>query len=206
MVTGTFGRRIWKNRRRALRLDGSSEGVVESAIRRDPEAIRALWREHRGWVAGVLLAHKSSEVDLEDLLQEVALTVVRRIHEVQDAGAIRGWLRTVALNAARADGRRRSRRRRLDGAYRGVHPVASGGVDDAREEAVRLLELTRLLDEKYREPLILRCVRGMSYRQIGEAMGLPETTVETRIARGRRMLRELFARQERRAQAGEDRS
>jgi DNA-directed RNA polymerase specialized sigma24 family protein len=31
----------------------------------------------------------------------------------------------------------------------------------------------------------------MSYREIGRVMGLPETTVETRVARGRRMLREL---------------
>jgi DNA-directed RNA polymerase specialized sigma24 family protein len=30
----------------------------------------------------------------------------------------------------------------------------------------------------------------MSYKEIGEAMGLPDTTIETRIARARRMLRE----------------
>ena len=48
-----------------------------------------------------------------------------------------------------------------------------------------------VMPDGYREPLILKCVRGMSYRQIGAMMGLPETTIETRIARGRRMLREL---------------
>jgi DNA-directed RNA polymerase specialized sigma24 family protein len=37
----------------------------------------------------------------------------------------------------------------------------------------------------------MRCVRGMSYKQIGAVLDLPETTIETRIARGRRMLREL---------------
>jgi DNA-directed RNA polymerase specialized sigma24 family protein len=31
----------------------------------------------------------------------------------------------------------------------------------------------------------------MSYREIGEVLNLPETTVETRIARARKMLREL---------------
>jgi DNA-directed RNA polymerase specialized sigma24 family protein len=30
----------------------------------------------------------------------------------------------------------------------------------------------------------------MSYREIGQVLGLPETTIETRIARARRMLRE----------------
>jgi predicted RNA polymerase sigma factor len=33
-------------------------------------------------------------------------------------------------------------------------------------------------------------VQGMSYREIGRVLGLPETTIETRIARARRMLRE----------------
>ena len=55
------------------------------------------------------------------------------------------------------------------------------------------MELARELPEGYREPLLMRCARGMSYTQIGAVLGLPETTVETRIARGRRMLRDLVA-------------
>jgi DNA-directed RNA polymerase specialized sigma24 family protein len=53
------------------------------------------------------------------------------------------------------------------------------------------MALARTLPEGYREPLLMRCVRGMSYKQIGAVLDLPETTIETRIARGRRMLREL---------------
>jgi predicted RNA polymerase sigma factor len=41
------------------------------------------------------------------------------------------------------------------------------------------------------EPLILKAIQGMSYREIGRVLNLPETTIETRIARGRKMLREL---------------
>jgi DNA-directed RNA polymerase specialized sigma24 family protein len=53
------------------------------------------------------------------------------------------------------------------------------------------MQLAANLPDGYREPLLLRCVQGMGYRQIGEVMGLPETTIETRIARGRRMLRDM---------------
>ena len=35
-----------------------------------------------------------------------------------------------------------------------------------------------------------RCLRSMTYEQIGEVLDLPVTTVETRLARGRKMLRE----------------
>ncbi len=169
--------------------------TARAAIRRDPEAIRAIWREHRQWIAAILLAHKPRGVDLEDLLQDVALTMVRKIDEIRDPAALRGWLRMIALNTALATGREKTRRTRLDREFRLRLTSEPEDVSaDATEQAERLLDLARELPDGYREPLILRCVRGMSYRQIAQAMDLPETTVETRISRGRRMLREKLAR------------
>jgi len=54
------------------------------------------------------------------------------------------------------------------------------------------------LPPEYREPLLLRCVRALTYQQISEILDLPVTTIETRLARARRMLRaeigdEVFA-------------
>lgn len=166
-----------------------------------------MWQENRRWVAAVILAHKPREAELEDLLQDVAMSFVRTISRLRDEAMLKPWLRTVAINAARAAGRETTRRRRhmgwkvSDGSGTeetepGVGPGEGGGrgPDDSvqrREEAGRLSALAARLPDGYREPLLLKCVRGLSYRQIGELMGLPETTVETRIARGRRMLREL---------------
>jgi RNA polymerase sigma-70 factor (ECF subfamily) len=58
------------------------------------------------------------------------------------------------------------------------------------EEARRAMAAANRLPEEYREPLLLRCVRGMSYKQIADLMGVPVTTIETRLARARRMVRE----------------
>ncbi|MEE8458695.1 MAG: sigma factor-like helix-turn-helix DNA-binding protein, partial [Phycisphaerales bacterium] len=49
------------------------------------------------------------------------------------------------------------------------------------------------LSDTYREPLMLRALHGMRGRHIAEILDLSEATVETRIARARRMLRELAA-------------
>ena len=178
----------------------SDEGaLVVRAARGDPGAQQALWVASRAWVAAVCLAHMPREADLEDLLQDVALAFVTRVHTVRDPGAFRGWLRMIAVNAAREAGRKRSRRRRLDadaGRSR-AQALPTGDTDEPGDRAASWDGATGLmakaleLPEGYREPLLLRCVRGMSYRQIGLVMDLPETTVETRIARGRRMLREL---------------
>jgi RNA polymerase sigma-70 factor (ECF subfamily) len=129
--------------------------------------------------------------------------MVRRIGDLRDPAAVRPWLRQVALNVARASGRRQQvrtperRSLRLTTAdladsvpeRSNEHPALA----DAAAEGARLLALARRLPEGYAEPLILRCVRGMSYREIGRVLDLPETTVETRIARARRMVRDLVA-------------
>lgn len=175
----------------------TDRATIASAIAGDREALREVWREHRRWVAAILLAHKPRQADLEDLLQTVAVQLCRKAGEVRDPEAFRPWLRMVAINVARAEGRSTTRKKngllRLVGRAEenergGAAPAESAGLS---QEAARLMDLARQLPEGYREPLLMRCLKGMSYRQIGEAMDLPETTIETRIARGRRMLREL---------------
>jgi len=188
---------------------GRQESAATAAIRwGDPDAIRAIWQENRSWIAALLLAHRPREVELEDLLQDVAMTVVRTIRQVQDERALHGWLRQVTLNTARAAGRKQTVRRRAAEALRtealregASEAQAAPAIAPEREETRRLLRLAEQLPEAYREPLLLRCARGMSYRRISAITGLPETTVETRIARGRRMLREM-AKAERGAERG----
>jgi RNA polymerase sigma-70 factor (ECF subfamily) len=182
--------------------EGTSRSAIAGAIRGDADALRAVWQDNRRWVAAVLLAHKPREVDLEDLLQEVAMSFVKTVGKLRDEAMLRPWLRTVAINAARASGRDARRRRRgvvwKIGSERAaeagrdlLEPCEPAGPPERSEQAGRLLDLASRLPDGYREPLILKTLRGMSYRQIGEMLGLPETTVETRIARGRKMLREL---------------
>src|SRR5262245_13059003 len=173
--------------------------TAAAAIAGDQDAVRQLWHEHRRWVAAILLAHKPRWADLDDLLQEVALSVVRKIGELRDPAAVRPWLRTVALNAAHLaarTGRRRARPLSLpeEEGRRAAGPgVATARPDDRApgDEGRRLMDLALRLPDGYREPLLLKAVQNLSYREIGRILGLPETTVETRIARGRKQLREL---------------
>ena len=182
----------------ALGAHGGVAGAIgPSPAFTDPAEVQRLWREHRRWVAAILLAHKPREVDLDDLLQTVAVSVVRKVGELRDPGALKPWLRTVAINAARAAGRNTQRTRKKlrlakqEVAAAGEGTPAGDSRSSALDEGRKLLDLARSMPDGYREPLLLRCVHGMSYRQISEVTGLKETTIETRIARGRRMLRDL---------------
>ena len=180
------------------------EQLVESARRGDCEAQQELWRAHRRWVAAIILAHRPRTVDVEDLLQDVAVRFVSKIHTLRESRAFRPWLRQIALNVCR--GSARSIKTSLR--FAGPHSDDGGQVDPGSisepasrdpeapqqlaqlDAAQRLLQQALSLPMTYREPLILRCVRAMTYQQISDVLGLPITTIETRLARARRMLRE----------------
>ena len=49
------------------------------------------------------------------------------------------------------------------------------------------------LPEQYRLPLALKYLEGLSYQQISEQLDLPQSTIETRLFRGRVMLRKLLS-------------
>jgi RNA polymerase sigma-70 factor (ECF subfamily) len=63
---------------------------------------------------------------------------------------------------------------------------------DAGRGAAEMLALLERLPSQFAEPLLLQATQGLSQRQLAQLLGVPETTVETRLARGRRMLRQLL--------------
>ena len=174
---------------------GEDLSLVRDAIRGDDAALRELWNRHRRWVAAVLIAHMPRDAEVDDLLQEVAVAVVAKISGLREEAAFKPWLRAVAMSIAKTTARRRQVRKsgwlKLVGLSGQREDERShDNASPAMQEGRGLMALAADLPDGYREPLLLKCVRDMSYKQIGDVMGLPDTTIETRIARARKMLRE----------------
>jgi RNA polymerase sigma-70 factor (ECF subfamily) len=170
------------------------EQLVARARGGDRDAAGALWQRHRRLVATVLLAHGDVR-ELDDLLQEVALRVTRSLDGLADAGSLRGWLRTVARRVAIDHGRRSGSAARLravsDQPAPAHEPVFDGAEQQRwRDELEHAMRRVADLEPQFREPLLLRAVEGLTQREVAEVLGVPETTVETRLARARRHLRE----------------
>lgn len=188
----------------AFDLSPQGRALIAQAIRGERESQRRLWHEHRRWVAAIVLAHMPKAAwggapELDDLLQEVAMAMVAKISGLRDETAFKPWLRAVAMSIAQTSGRRSKVRK--EGWLRLVNmrgdddrPEFDAAPGSLRGEQIadgrRLMRLAAELPDGYREPLLLKCVQGMSYKEIGRVMGLPDTTIETRIARARKMLRE----------------
>jgi RNA polymerase sigma-70 factor (ECF subfamily) len=166
--------------------------LTRAAIDGDAEARGVLWRQHRSWLAAVLAAHAPRGLEVEDLLQETACAFVRGIAELQAPAALRAWLRTIAVHVAVSAARRQGRRRE-EPVERAELDLLLGSSGPAHDDGDALRAAIGQLEPDLREALLLRCVRGLSQREIAAALEVPETTVETRLARARRKLRALLA-------------
>ncbi len=180
--------------------------LAQRAVAGDREALEVVWRQHRKWLAAVVMAHMPAEAELEDILQEIAVGVVRTIGSLKNPQAIRPWLRTVAINTVRAAGRRatteRTNRPRsvghdlLDQSTSMSSKMTRQDADRSKDQVREALALTRGLPEHYREAILLRAVRGLSQAHIAEVLGVSIKTVETRLHRARAMLTEQMAQRE----------
>lgn len=130
--------------------------------------------------------------DAQDVVQEVLLRV-RRGLETYRPGSMEGWLSRITTNVFLDEVRRRRRRpaEALPVDAEAVLP-ASPAPEEALAASVLPEDvqdaLLRLPDE-FRAAVVLCDVAGLSYQEIGDALGVPVGTVRSRIHRGRALLR-----------------
>jgi len=150
----------------------------------------------RGWVRG-----RVSDPDLvHDICQDSFLKALRSIGELKDVARFPSWLHRIAENTLRDHLRRITRRRRwlklspdLD-EFEGSRGAGEHAGEE--EEAEQLLATIRRLPARYREPLLLKHSRDLSYEEIGRILRISQNAVQVRICRARKMLREKIEAQE----------
>jgi len=174
---------------------GAEEPVIEAIRGGDRYAFEEFMRRRNRWVRGVIFGVLGNRECVDDVSQQAWSTVWQRISELRDSRSWRPWLyrlvRNAAIDAGREITRRRNVVRPLAGDLLGRTNALEPDAALARNEQHReVLAAIQGLPAIYREPFVLRHVNGWTYQEIGEVMGLPVDSVETRLVRARRILRE----------------
>ncbi|WP_135556843.1 RNA polymerase sigma factor [Paenibacillus cymbidii] len=170
------------------------EELVARVRQGDPDAFRQLVEKHQTFVYGIAQQVVQRRETAEDIAQEVFLRLYRTIAGYRGEARFTTWLYRIAANTA-ADYMRRQRRRPgtvlLDRVkeWLGDRREEPEAAVLRKERQVSVQELLARLPEKYRLVLYLYHYRQLSYEEIGAICGLPVKTVETRLYRGRSMLK-----------------
>ncbi len=133
--------------------------------------------------------------DTDDVMQEVLLRMHRGLPALDDPERLGPWMIAVARSAIADHGRRHARRRDIPVEEpEAVAPVVeereSSAPDPAQALAGVLGAFVADLPTPYREVMELTELQGLTQREAAERLGLSLTAVKSRVARGRRQLRQ----------------
>jgi RNA polymerase sigma factor (sigma-70 family) len=174
---------------------GLADGVLLERFNasRDEASFEVLVRRHGPMVFGVCQRVLRNRTDSEDAFQATFLVFVRKAATIRPPGMVGSWLYGVAHNIAIRAKALNQRRRAKDGE---LARLAKSGecVESELELRGSLERQLRLLPEKYRSPIVLCDLEGISIKDAARQLGCPMGTVGTRLARGRRMLARRLAR------------
>jgi RNA polymerase sigma-70 factor (ECF subfamily) len=160
----------------------------------DPSEATALYRELRKPLLRYLVCLGLSKDEAQDVVQDAFLTLHRHLTSGRSQQNIRSWLFRVAHNGAR--NRQQSYDRRFgDQLDPDLNSIANEATPEQvvleKEKHRRLGRAIRLLTESERECLLLRA-GGLRYREIGEVLAIPTSTVADTVDRAIKKLAEKF--------------
>ena len=182
----------------SMSADGEWSRVVTGAQQGDRSAADRLVRDHDGWVRSAIYAVTGRRDLVDDVAQQVWTRVWERLETLKNPQRLKSWLYSIARNAALdasiSERQRQARvgRMRIRAASdtrSSPEPVGTVGSDEMQH---KLLQAVQALPALYREPFVLRHLQDWNYAEIGDVLNLPVETVETRLVRARRMLREML--------------
>jgi len=129
--------------------------------------------------------------DAEDAFQSTFLVLVKKARTLWVRESLAPWLYRVAYRAAscaRSDAVRRRRQERWAAQRTTAVPTVSESGGDLDDERILHEELNRL-PERYRMPIVLCDLKGLTHENAARCLHWPLGTVKSRQARGREKLR-----------------
>ena len=185
-----------------LFLDGTAVGLTDGQLlerfsTRRPEgaeaAFEALVNRHGPMVLRVCRGVLRDPRDVEDAFQATFLVLVKKAHSLDDRELLAPWLYGVARRVALKARGVASRRSRREGGVMDDPPAdpAEGPWPDLRP--ILHEELDRL-PEKYRKPVVLCHLEGLTHAEAAQELAWPVGTVSVRLTRARKLLKERLTR------------
>lgn len=175
----------------------TDEQLIDRIRQGHSDAYRVLVERHKSYIYTLVYRMVPHKESAEDLTQEVFVKLFRSLAHFRGDAKFTTWLYRMTTNLV-TDFRRSQARK----PYEALLDKMKGWFTDAREqpEEVALLkdeqeQLQSLLSElpdKYRLIMYLFHYKQLTYQEMSDVTGLPVKTLETRLYRGKAMLKEKW--------------
>ena len=187
---------------------GSEEILIEELRKGEPEAFDQVVEDYSNQIFRLAYGITHDAMEAQDIIQDVLVTLFRKINEFQGKSSILTWLYRVTVNASLDRVRKRKRRSEIldleeylpkfkqDGHIaEDVVDWSQAPLDNLlnREAMEKIKEAIDSLPEEMRVVLIMKDVEGFQLKQICDVLELSLPAIKSRLHRARMALRGILA-------------
>jgi RNA polymerase sigma-70 factor (ECF subfamily) len=175
---------------------GLEEGVLEACQQGDREAFRALYDAYKDSVYSIALHFSGNAVVARDIAQEVFLRLYMNIQKFRQEANFQTWLFRIVANACSDERRKRSHLVPLSPEMASRLPAHGLSQHDRiwqEQKAAAVRAAVASLKPKWKMPILLRYLQGLSYEQMAEALGCSKGVVASRLNRAHKLLARKLA-------------
>jgi RNA polymerase sigma-70 factor, ECF subfamily len=171
--------------------DAEDRTLVERCLGGDTEAFHPLVEKYHRPLYAVAVRMLGNREDARDATQNAFVKAYRGLGKYDPSYRFFSWVYRILVNECLNELRARRPMTALNESL--VQPGTPMDEVQASESRRQVRRAVLQLPPEQREVIVLRHFGGLSYAQVGAALGLPETTVRSRLFGARQRLFELLA-------------
>lgn len=162
----------------------------------DRKKFKELTYPHLDFLYNMALKYTLKPYDAENLVQETMFTAYRKFHQLREIEKCRAWLFSILRSHFLRERRQFIKRPLLDDGSGYLKHVEDSGADDfagaldSKLDKVKVELALATLSEKYRTVVVLYYMEEeMTYQEISDFLDIPIGTIMSRLARGKKQLK-----------------
>jgi len=164
--------------------------LIKQFIDGDELVFSELLKRHKDKVRNIIYLTLSNTDGVDDIAQEVFITVYRHLKNFRFESQFTTWLYRITINKCK-DHLRKKNIRSIFLPLKDEEPVFESINEDTDIKHI-VRNAIATLPDKLRIPLVLKDLEGFSYQEIADTMECEIGTVKSRIFRAREALKKIL--------------
>ncbi|WP_353719441.1 sigma-70 family RNA polymerase sigma factor [Dyadobacter sp. 676] len=165
--------------------------LVRACQANDTRAQTAFYERYKSRLLGLCLRYAKTKAEAEDIFQEGFIKVFKNINELRNVEVIDSWVKSVVIRTAINYYHRTTKEQQLhsnlDDFQREIESGDYGKIIVQIDIDV-LLNVMATLPDGYRMIINLHLIDGYTHSEIGEMLGISDSTSRSQFLRGRNLL------------------
>lgn len=172
----------------------------------DIKAFDELVNRYKDEIVNYLFRFTGDYAEADDIAQDSFIRLYKYKDKFDDKMKFNTWFYTIAINRARSHKSEMAKKEYVslndftDDELNNIEHYSDPAEDEDRDEIEYYnglkIEIIKkafdLMDDVYREVILLRYVSEFEYEKISEILNIPAGTVKSRISRGKAQLKEII--------------